>query len=47
MSSLQQRITFFTDLRLDTLASAAANLKSQLSELEKLREQVRKSQSSA
>jgi hypothetical protein len=41
MSSLQQRLVAVSDMRLAAIA-AAANLKLQLSELERLREQVRK-----
>jgi HAMP domain-containing protein len=41
MSSLQQRLVAVSDMRLAAIA-AAANLKIQLSELERLREQVRK-----
>ena len=47
MSSLQQRTTSVTDMRLAAIAAATANLKVQLSELEKLREQVTKAQMSA
>jgi hypothetical protein len=47
MGSLQQRTTSFIDMRLTAIAATAANLKAQLSELERLREQVRKSQLSA
>ena len=42
MSSLQQRLVAVSDMRLAAIAAAAANLKIQLSELERLREQVRK-----
>jgi HAMP domain-containing protein len=41
MSSLQQRLVAVSDMRLAAIA-AAANLEIQLSELERLREQVRK-----
>jgi hypothetical protein len=41
MSSLQERLATVTDMQFAAIA-AAANLKSQLSELEGLREQVRK-----
>jgi hypothetical protein len=47
MSSFQQRTKPVTDMRLAAIASATANLKAQLSELEKLREQVTKAQLSA
>ncbi|MDR3489332.1 MAG: hypothetical protein P4M05_31100 [Bradyrhizobium sp.] len=47
MSSLQQRTTSVTDTRLAAIAAATANLKAQLSELERLRQQVRKAQLSA
>jgi DNA-binding transcriptional regulator YiaG len=40
MSSLQQRLVAVSDMRLAAIAAAAANLKIQLSELERLREQV-------
>jgi hypothetical protein len=46
MSSLRQRNTSFTDTRLATLASATADLKAQLSELQRLREQVQRAQRS-
>ena len=42
MSSRQQRLVAVSDMRLAAIAAAAANLKIQLSELERLREQVRK-----
>jgi HAMP domain-containing protein len=41
MSSLPQRLVAVSDMRLAAIA-AAANLEIQLSELERLREQVRK-----
>jgi HAMP domain-containing protein len=44
MSSLQQRIPSVAHMRLAAIAAATANLKAQLSELERLREQVRKAQ---
>jgi hypothetical protein len=47
MSSLQQRTTSVTDMRLAAIAATTADLKAQLSELEKLREQVGKAQPSA
>jgi hypothetical protein len=47
MSSFQQRTKRVTDMRLAAIAAATANLKAQLSELERLREQVRKAQLSA
>jgi hypothetical protein len=47
MSSLQQRIPSVAHMRLAAIAAATANLKAQLSELERLREQVRKAQLSA
>jgi hypothetical protein len=40
MSSLQQRLAAVSDMRFAAIAAAAANLKIQLSELERLREQV-------
>ena len=46
MSSFQQR-TPVTAMRLAAIAAATANLKAQLSELERLREQVRKTELSA
>jgi len=46
MSSLQQRITSVTDVRLAAIAATTAKLKAQLSELGGLREQVRKAQMS-
>jgi hypothetical protein len=42
MSSLQQRLIAVSDMRLAAIAAAAANLKIQFSELQRLREQVRK-----
>jgi hypothetical protein len=42
MSSPQQRLVAVSDMRLAAIAAAAANLKIQLSELQQLREQVRK-----
>jgi hypothetical protein len=47
MSSFQQRTTPVTAMRLAAIATATANLKARLSELEKLREQVTKAQLSA
>jgi hypothetical protein len=47
MSSLQQRTASTLEMRLAALAAVAAGLKAQLSELEGLREQVRKAQLSA
>jgi hypothetical protein len=47
MSSLQQRTKHVTDMRLAAIAAATANLKAQLFELERLREQVKKTQLSA
>jgi hypothetical protein len=44
MSSFQRRVAAVTDLRLAVIAAAADNLKSQLSELEALRDRVRKAQ---
>ena len=44
MSSLQQRTISFIDMRLAAIAATAANLKAQLSELERLREQIKKAQ---
>jgi hypothetical protein len=45
MSSLQQlSTTSVTDMRLAAIAAATARLKGQLSELERLREQIRKAQ---
>ena len=44
MSSFQQRIASATEKRLAAIATTAANLKAQFSELEKLRDQVRKAQ---
>ena len=47
MSFLQQRITSVANMRLAAIAATTASLKAQLSELERLREQVRKAQLSA
>jgi hypothetical protein len=47
MSSLQKRTTSVTDTRLAAITAATANLKAQLSELERLRELVREAQPSA
>jgi HAMP domain-containing protein len=47
MRSLQQRIPSVAHMRLAAIGAATANLKAQLSELERLREQVRKAQLSA
>jgi hypothetical protein len=47
MSSLQQRTTSVIDMRLAAIAATTANLKAQLSELDKLREQVGKARPSA
>jgi hypothetical protein len=47
MSPLQQRISIFTDARLAVIAGTAANLKAQLFELERLREEVGKAVLSA
>jgi hypothetical protein len=47
MSSFQQRAKPDTAMRLAAIAAATANLKAQLSELERLREQVGKAQQSA
>jgi hypothetical protein len=47
MSTLYQRITSVAYMRLALIAATTAHLKAQLSELEKLREQVRKAQLSA
>jgi hypothetical protein len=44
MSSLHQRITSVANMRLAAIAATTASLKAQLSELERLREQVRKAQ---
>lgn len=45
MSSLQQlSTTSVTDMQLAAIAAATARLKGQLSELERLREQIRKAQ---
>jgi hypothetical protein len=42
MSSLQKRIEADTDTRLTAIADTAANLKTQLGELNRLRDRVRK-----
>ncbi|MDR3483864.1 MAG: hypothetical protein P4M05_03015 [Bradyrhizobium sp.] len=42
MNSLQQRTASVTDMLLAAVAAATADLKAQLSELERLREQVKK-----
>jgi hypothetical protein len=47
MSSRQQRTPSVADMRLAAIAAATANLKAQLSELEKLREQVGEAKPSA
>jgi hypothetical protein len=47
MSFLQQRITSVAAMRLAAIAATTASLKAQLSELERLREQVGKAQLSA
>ncbi len=47
MGCLEQRISIFTDARLAAIADSAANLKGQLIELERLREQVGKALVSA
>ncbi len=44
MSSLHQRITSVANMRLAVIAATTASLKAQLSELERLREQLRKAQ---
>ena len=44
MSSLQQRIPSVAHMRLAAIVATTASLKAQLSELERLREQVRKAQ---
>ena len=44
MSSLHQHITSVANMRLAAIAATTASLKAQLSELERLREQVRKAQ---
>jgi hypothetical protein len=44
MSSRQLRIASVAEMRLAAIAAAAASLKAQLSELEWLREQVKKAQ---
>ena len=44
MSSLQHRATSVTDMRLVSLAATTTNLKALLSELERLRQQIRKAQ---
>ena len=44
MSSYQQRLTTVTDTRLAVVINAAAALKAQLFELDRLREQVRKAE---
>jgi hypothetical protein len=46
MSSRQLRIASVAEMRLAAIAAAAASLKAQLSELEWLREQVKKTQMS-
>jgi hypothetical protein len=47
MSFLQQRITSVANMPLAAIAATTVSLKAQLSELERLREQVRKAQLSA
>ena len=47
MSYLQQRITSVANMRLAAIAATTASLKAKLSQLERLREQVRKAQLSA
>jgi hypothetical protein len=47
MSALHNRLETVTDVRLSVVADAAANLIAQLSELNELRERVRKAQLSA
>jgi len=47
MSSLQRRVEDFTDTRLTTITEMTANLKAQLGELDRLRDQLRKAQLSA
>jgi hypothetical protein len=47
MIFLQQRITCVAYMRLAAIGATTASLKAQLSELERLREQVRKAQLSA
>jgi len=42
MSSLQRRVETVTDARLAAMADMTANLKAQLSELNRLRDQIRK-----
>jgi hypothetical protein len=47
MSSFQHRTRPVSDIQLAAIAAATASLKAQLSELERLREQVRQIQPSA
>jgi hypothetical protein len=47
MSSLRNRLAAFTETRLSVVTDAAAKLIAQLSELNELREQVKKAQLSA
>ena len=47
MSSLRNRLAASTEMRLSVVTGAAANLIAQLSELNELREQVRKAQLAA
>jgi hypothetical protein len=47
MSSLQRRVEAFTDPRLTAITEMTANLKAQLGELDRLRDQLKKAQLSA
>jgi hypothetical protein len=47
MSPYQQRITTLADTRIAAIADAVANLKTQLSELNRLRYRIRKAELSA